>query len=141
MESEEIKFDVINYILVKPSGQILLQLRDNIPTIIHPGEWCFPGGHAEQGESPIETAIREIEEETGLKFLQSDLCPLFNHSGLSGGKSKYFLSLVSEDVKIIPTEGQLIWKNFDELRDTKLVGNQNEIVEKIIKIIEEKLSK
>jgi len=30
------------------------------------GEWLFPGGHAEGAETPLETARRELLEETGL---------------------------------------------------------------------------
>lgn len=41
-------------------GRILLIERaDN-------GKWAVPGGHAESGESPAETAVRELREETGL---------------------------------------------------------------------------
>jgi len=32
-----------------------------------PGEWVFPGGKIEDGENPREAALREFEEETGLK--------------------------------------------------------------------------
>ena len=31
-----------------------------------PGWWVFPKGHSEEGETLIETARREIREETGL---------------------------------------------------------------------------
>ena len=31
-----------------------------------PGEICFPGGHVEKGEDPLETALRETEEEVGI---------------------------------------------------------------------------
>ncbi len=31
-----------------------------------PGRWQFPGGHPEKGETLLETAIREVFEETGL---------------------------------------------------------------------------
>ncbi|MBA3958324.1 MAG: NUDIX domain-containing protein [Parachlamydiaceae bacterium] len=32
------------------------------------GHWSFPKGHPEAGEEPQQTAIRELEEETGLRI-------------------------------------------------------------------------
>jgi 8-oxo-dGTP pyrophosphatase MutT (NUDIX family) len=32
------------------------------------GIWSFPKGHARRDEDPLHTALREIEEETGLSF-------------------------------------------------------------------------
>ncbi|MEO0532934.1 MAG: NUDIX hydrolase [Cyanobacteria bacterium P01_A01_bin.123] len=43
----------------------LMQLRDDIPTIIYPGHWAFFGGHLEAGESPDEGVRRELMEEIG----------------------------------------------------------------------------
>lgn len=30
-------------------------------------EWCLPKGHLEDGETPEQAAVREIEEETGIR--------------------------------------------------------------------------
>lgn len=39
----------------------------------HAGQWAFPGGRIDAGESPEETALRELEEEVGLKLDQDRL--------------------------------------------------------------------
>ena len=41
------------------------------------GHWSFPKGHVERGETEIQTALREVKEETGLDI---DLQPGFRHS-------------------------------------------------------------
>lgn len=45
-------------------GKILLIRRRNAPSF---DMFAFPGGRAEPGETPAETAIREFEEETGIR--------------------------------------------------------------------------
>jgi 8-oxo-dGTP diphosphatase len=45
-------------------GEILLQLRDDIPTITDPGCWAVPGGGQDPGESLEAAARREFLEET-----------------------------------------------------------------------------
>lgn len=44
-------------------NRFLLQLRDNIPTILYPGYWGLFGGHIEPGETPEIAVKREIWEE------------------------------------------------------------------------------
>lgn len=49
-------------LLVRHNHSILLiQRKDN-------GLWCTPGGHVDAKEHPKDAAIREFEEETGIKF-------------------------------------------------------------------------
>lgn len=36
------------------------------------GHWSFPKGHVESGESEVQTALREIREETGLEVSLQD---------------------------------------------------------------------
>lgn len=47
------------------NGKFLMQLRDNIPTIVYPGNWTFFGGHIEPGEVPAVAIKRELLEEIG----------------------------------------------------------------------------
>lgn len=49
--------------LVTPDDEVLFLLRS--PTSNHPNEWDFPGGKADDDETPEETAKRETSEEIG----------------------------------------------------------------------------
>ncbi len=51
--------------ILHQDGKFLMQLRDDIPTIIYPGYWAFFGGHLEPGELPEEGLRRELAEEIG----------------------------------------------------------------------------
>ena len=43
------------------------------------GNWAFPGGHLEYGETPEACAKRELEEETGLKACSLKIGPWINN--------------------------------------------------------------
>ena len=58
------------------SGRVLCQLRDDIEGVAAPGQWCLFGGQVEAGESLRAAAVREFEEETGLRFDEAELRPL-----------------------------------------------------------------
>jgi 8-oxo-dGTP pyrophosphatase MutT (NUDIX family) len=73
----------------------------------HAGHWAFPKGHADRGESPQQTAERELLEETGLTF-ERYLSPeplsesyIFTFRGERIYKTVYyFLALVSGKIVI-----------------------------------------
>ncbi len=52
-------------------GRVLLQRRANTGYL--DGHYDFPGGHVEDGESFVETGLRELAEEVGLKTEAADL--------------------------------------------------------------------
>jgi 8-oxo-dGTP diphosphatase len=49
--------------ILHQGDHLLLQLRDNIPTIVYPGTWALFGGHVEPGEHPNQAVARELLEE------------------------------------------------------------------------------
>jgi ADP-ribose pyrophosphatase YjhB (NUDIX family) len=53
----------VTCVVVERDGAILLVLRKYPP---RRGYWCLPAGFVEVGESPSESAVREVREETGL---------------------------------------------------------------------------
>lgn len=58
----------------KSAGAIIFRMKEGVPHYLilhyHSGHWEFARGHIDEGESEMQTAVREIEEETGLKDLK-----------------------------------------------------------------------
>ena len=50
-------------VLIDTQGRFLLQQRDDVPGIVHPGKIGLFGGHREGGESYLQCVVREIHEE------------------------------------------------------------------------------
>lgn len=57
---------------VHQAGAVVFRLRAGRPQILlvrarrTPGQWIFPKGHIEDGESPQNAAVRETQEEAGV---------------------------------------------------------------------------
>ena len=49
--------------MLQREGLWLLQLRDDIDSIIYPGYWGLFGGHLDPGETASEAVVRELQEE------------------------------------------------------------------------------
>ena len=74
-------------VMVVEDGRILLVRRAMEP---EKGRWSLPAGYLDHGESPIETAVREAREETGLKVRITGLVDVF-HNPPGAGASVFLL--------------------------------------------------
>jgi 8-oxo-dGTP pyrophosphatase MutT (NUDIX family) len=60
-------------LLNNPAGQFFLLLTHFDPEVGLPPRWITPGGGIDDGETPIEAAVRELREETGILVSQEAL--------------------------------------------------------------------
>ena len=92
-------------ILEGKDNKILLQLRDNKPEIPYPGYWSIFGGEIEEGETSLEGAVREIEEELG-KRLEKESLILYKIVTLDKDYYIYRANFPYDLSEITLTEGQ-----------------------------------
>ncbi|MEV0647525.1 NUDIX hydrolase N-terminal domain-containing protein [Phytomonospora sp. NPDC050363] len=90
-------------LVVDGRGRILLLQRPDT------GEWAMPGGACEVGESADATAVRETEEETGLKVTVDRLVGVFDNRRVGAGGAAirmiavYAARLVDPDAQAVTT--------------------------------------
>ncbi|MBO3759646.1 NUDIX hydrolase [Ciceribacter sp. L1K22] len=79
--------------IVEQDGRLLLVKRRNPPAA---DLYAFPGGRSEPGETPEETALRELFEETGIRGHSPTLFAVYDLKGESdapGQSTHFFLSV------------------------------------------------
>jgi 8-oxo-dGTP pyrophosphatase MutT (NUDIX family) len=89
--------------------------------------WDFPKGICEDGESPLDAAIREIGEETGITELEFDWGDRFTDTGPynRGKTARYYLARTDQaevEMGIAPELGrpehhEYRWIDFDDAYD------------------------
>ena len=55
------------FLVVEAAGGVVLNGSGELLMILSRGHWDLPKGHVESGEKGCEAALREVEEETGLR--------------------------------------------------------------------------
>jgi 8-oxo-dGTP diphosphatase len=108
-------------IIIDTSGRFLLQQRDDVVGILHPGKVSLFGGHREGDETFLQCVIREVHEEISY-FVPADRFEYL--ASLSGGdldaeggslRAEFFIVRDISSEGLIVTEGSLLVTQPDKI--------------------------
>jgi len=126
-----VQFSGAGIIFVTRDGYVLMLKKQG-------GSWGMPGGKPIGDELPEETAIRESEEETGIKVSNLKNPIIFYYKDR---KYYSFVHILEKELKItISKEHKLFkWVYFKEIKNMKLVPPIKSQIDVYIKKLEEML--
>lgn len=124
MRIEKGTVEFTNMIMIedKETGRVLVQERRKSWTGL-----SFPGGHVEPFESIVDSAIREVKEETGLDVENLRQCGVIHWVHKNRG-DRYIVFLFrtsdfSGELLSETDEGRVFWIGIDDLKNEKLSKN------------------
>ncbi len=100
--------------------------------------WGFPKGHMEEGESEIQTALREVKEEVGLD-VKIDVNKKYTLNYIINNEIDktsifYIATPINENIVMQENEIENIkWCNFDEALNTLTFDNWKEMFKNVIR--------
>lgn len=98
------------------------------------GEWCQVAGSIEEGEAAWQTALRELEEETGLKptsLYSADTCEQFYEADRDSITiAPVFVGFIDSTAKVVLNHehSEYRWVSFDEAVEMVAFGGQRRVL-------------
>ena len=98
------------------------------------GEWCQIAGSIEKDETAWQAALRELDEETGLKpsaFYSADTCEQFYEAGRDAITiAPVFIAFIdnSAEVSLNHEHSEYRWVSFDEAIEMVAFGGQRRVL-------------
>jgi 8-oxo-dGTP diphosphatase len=121
-------------LMLNSNNELLMLLRDDIPSIPFPNMWDIPGGKVEPGEIPEETVKREMMEEMELKLENISLFKVYETKDLIDNVFWTRIDLLPEKIDL--KEGQKIsYFSHKQLSGMKLAFNYNLVIEEFYRFI------
>ncbi len=137
---------------MEKSCGIILFHSDEFLVIQHPtesndvkGHWDFPKGHVEDNETELETATRELQEETGIdnfklidNFRHKITYNIHKNNGLIPKEVIFFLAESStKSIQLSSEHQNYSWLNFDLAHDSLTYANAKEVLVKAKTFLEQ----
>jgi 8-oxo-dGTP pyrophosphatase MutT (NUDIX family) len=127
-------------LVVFNSNKILLLKYSANNTQGEGGHWDFPKGHVEQNETELETALRELEEETGISKVEiiddfrHSISYTFSRRSESISKEVIFFlaSTVEKRVTLSHEHIDYAWLDFNNALEKLTYENARQILKKAL---------
>jgi 8-oxo-dGTP diphosphatase len=102
------------------------------------GRWALPGGYVNKGEETKAAAIRELEEEAGLKVSGAKLIGVFSKEGRDPRgwivSHAYFSFADTREIQAGDDAAEAKWFTFDEVDTLELAFDHREIFQEAIEL-------
>lgn len=105
-------------------GDKCLLLERTANDTFEPLKYGFAGGKIEDGEEPIVSAIRELNEETGLNI--SKMHPVENITNDDGSVTHYFVANVNGEVQLSDEHKSFSFLSCEEIKNIDVIMGQNQ---------------
>ncbi len=123
--SRKSEIELTNMCLICDGNKVLVQEKVGTRGLV------FPGGHVEEGESLLESVVREMKEETGLTIENPKICGFKDWIQEDGTRyvvllyktDKFTGELKSSD------EGRVFWIDRADIDRVNLIWNMKELLE------------
>ncbi|MBS6729214.1 MAG: 8-oxo-dGTP diphosphatase [Lachnospiraceae bacterium oral taxon 082] len=123
--SRKSEIELTNMCLICDGNKVLVQEKVGTKGLV------FPGGHVEEGESLLESVVREMKEETGLKIENPKICGFKDWIQEDG--TRYIVLLYKTDKFTgelkSSDEGRVFWIDRADIDSANLIWNMKELLE------------
>ena len=131
-------------VLLNSNKVLLLQHPDTTTS----GHWDFPKGHIEKGEDEIQTALRELKEETSIDNVKiiGDFHHLISYNFLRGKETflkevVFFLGITNQEKVSISSEHQnFVWLEYESAYERLTYDNAKKTLKKAFDFYKKLLS-
>jgi 8-oxo-dGTP diphosphatase len=124
-----VKATFLNMCMIYDEERNMVLVQDKIKDEDEWGGYTFPGGHIENGESFIDSVIREVKEETGLDISDIKPCGLVDwyHEEKPERWLVFLYKTCAYGGKLIESssEGKIFWMDLNEFMASTKAPNMD----------------